>query len=477
MEKNRFYITTALDYTNDVIHIGHAYQKVLADVLARYHRKQGDKTFFLTGTDEYGSTNERAAAAAGKKPKEYVDEIAAEYKRQLDALNISYDRFIRTTDPDHIKTVRKFYLKIRENGDIYKGNYTGRYCVSCESYKTEREVVNGGCELHPTRKLEKVSEENYFFRWSKYETFLKAHLKNNPEFIQPESRRKEMLAFLDQGLKDLTISRQKERVGWGIPVPDDPDQVIYVWFDALINYISGAPHFWPADIHILGKDNVRWHTLLWPAMLKSAGYDLPTTIYAHGFLTLNGKKISKTLGNIIRPGELIKKYKGADPVRYYLLAKFSPAEGGDFSEKGLVETYNADLANGLGNLVSRVAKMAEGENLEKLKQYAATAKAPSLWEEVGWKLEKYDFPGALNLIWFNISALDRWITQKRPWDATGKARLKAMGKIIIAGEGLRGLLEIVEALEFFTPETAEKIKKQFSGGKIVPAPPLFPRLS
>ena len=472
---NRFYVTTAIDYTNDVIHIGHAYQKVVADVLARYHRLLGDKTFFLTGTDEHGSSSEQAAKRAGKKPKEFVDEISAKDKKQIDALNVKYNRFIRTTDPDHIKTVEDFYRRVKKNGDIYKDKYSGLYCVSCESYKTESEIIDGHCAIHPTKELEKVTEENYFFKWKKYEPFLKEHINSNPQFIQPEGRRKEILAFLDQGLEDITISRNKEKVGWGISVPDDPGQVIYVWFDALINYISGAPGFWPADVHILGKDNLRWHALLWPAMLKSAGYELPKTIYAHGFLSLEGKKISKTLENVIRPTELVEKF-GVDPIRYYLI-KFGPQrEDADLSLDKIKETYNADLANGLGNLVSRVAKLVEDQTLDSLKKYAEeTPKGQTLLDEVGSKLENFDFQSGLNLIRTNISTLDRWINDKKPWELSSDERLKKLGKIVIAGEGIKGLLEIAGALEPFLPETAEKIKKQFTG-KIAPAQPLFPRL-
>ena len=481
MPKNRFYVTTAIDYTNDVIHIGHAYQKVAADVLARYHRLIGDETFFLTGTDEHGSSSEQAAKKAGKEPKEFVDEISKKDKEQIDYLNISYDRFIRTTDSDHIKTVEEFYRKVQKNGDIYKGKYSGLYCVNCESYKTESEIIDGHCAVHPTKELEKVTEENYFFKWKKYEPFLKGHIKNNPQFIQPEGRRKEILSFLDQGLEDITISRQKEKVGWGIPIPGDPDQVIYVWFDALINYISGAPDFWPADVHILGKDNLRWHALLWPAMLKSAGYELPKTIYAHGFLSLEGKKISKTLGNVIRPTELVEKF-GVDPIRYYLI-KFGPQrEDADLSVEKIKETYNADLANGLGNLVSRVAKLSEGLNGKELwKQYEEGKQredksGETLLKEIGWQwLDSLNFEAALSHIWLDIKTLDRWIDRERPWESTENIRLKKLGDFLTASESFNGLFQIIEAIEPFLPETAAKIRKQFSG-KIKPASPLFPRL-
>ena len=481
MPKNRFYVTTAIDYTNDVIHIGHAYQKVAADVLARYHRLIGDETFFLTGTDEHGSSSEQAAKRAGKEPKEFVDEISARDKEQIDSLNISYDRFIRTTDSDHVKTVGEFYRRVQKTGDIYKGKYSGLYCVSCESYKTESEIIDGHCAIHPTKELEKVTEENYFFKWKKYESFLKDHIRDNPEFIQPEGRRKEILAFLDQGLEDITISRNKEKVGWGIPVPGDTGQVIYVWFDALINYISGAPDFWPADVHILGKDNLRWHALLWPAMLKSAGYELPKTIYAHGFLSLDGKKISKTLGNVIRPTELVNKFSpngnqklGADVIRYYLL-KFGPQrEDSDLSIGKIKEVYNADLANGLGNLVSRVAKLCENAKFEP--EYDLRTYNPALKKQVSDNLGKYNFEKALAWIWnldikWGLKWLDQNINEDKPWEIKDKKILNLKLHLYVTN-----ILDIAHNLWPFLPATSEKIKEQFLDKKIVSRPPLFPRL-
>lgn len=478
MEKNRFYVTTAIDYTNDVIHIGHAYQKVLADVLARYHRLVGDKTFFLTGTDEHGSTSEQAAKKAGKEPKEFVDEISTKDKEQLDALNVSYSRFIRTTDPDHQKAVQEFYLKVKKNGDIYKSKYTGRYCVSCESFKTEREIINGRCEIHQTRELETVSEENWFFKWEKYQNFLREHIQQNPDFVQPQKRRHEVQSFLELGLEDIPISRRKEKVGWGIPVPDDPDQVIYVWFDALINYISGAPDFWPADVHIIGKDNLRWHALLWPAMLKSAGYELPKTVYAHGFLSLEGKKISKTLGNVIRPTELIEKFSpkgnrklGADVIRHYLI-KFGPQrEDADLSVEKIKETYNADLANGLGNLVSRISKLAEGETFNhKDGTTNREEKVDNVRLKIGLHLSSLQFAEALSFIWGNLSELDRYINDQKIWEKDNKERRKDLEHLIPK------LLHLNYFLEPFLPETSQKIKEQFSG-KVKAAKPLFPRLT
>ncbi len=459
---NKFYITTAIDYTNDVIHLGHAYQKVLADVLARYRRLIGDKTFFLTGTDEHGSKSEQAAKEKGQTPKEFVDEISKKDQEQQDALNISYDRFIRTTDVDHKELVKEFWLKVKKNGDIYKGKYTGLYCVGCEAYKTESEIVDGKCTLHPTKELQKVTEENYFFRWSKYTDFLKEHIEKHPEFIQPKERKNEMLSFLKQGIQDITVSRQKDKVSWGIPVPDDPTQVIYVWFDALINYISGAPDFWPADVHILGKDNARWHVLLWPAMLKSAGYELPKIVYVHSFFSIDGQKISKSLGNVIRPTDFVKNYT-VDGARYYLIKHGPLVEDVDIRLEHVKEVYNADLANNLGNLVARVARLAETSGLA----------FPSLKRRRLLRLKELEelrFSEALAFIWDKITSANKFIDENKPWEQKGEALKKTLAHLIAE------IREIGTLLQPFLPETAEKIEKQFEGSKIKTGKPLFPRL-
>jgi methionyl-tRNA synthetase len=461
---NKFYVTTAIDYTNDVIHIGHAYQKIVADIFARYHRQRGDDTFFLTGTDEHGGTSEQAAKYAGKSPTDYVNDISLKDKKELDTLNISYDRFIRTTDEDHIKLVVEFYKKVKSQGDIYKGEYKGYYCTGCESAKNLTEIVDGKCPLHPTRELEEIKEENYFFAWSKYQDFLTDLITNNPEFIKPESQRKNMLGFLKEGLTDIAISRPITKVGWGIPVPDDPTQVIYVWFDALINYISGAPEYWPATLHILGKDNVRWHALLWPAMLKSAGFELPKTVYGHGFITLNGEKISKSKGNIIRPSDLVNKY-GADPVRYYF-AKFGPwVEDTDISEEKLIEVYNSDLANGLGNLVARTAKLCENNNFSLPENKQEFDKA------VVDYMEALSPQLALDYIWTEkIQKANKYIDENKPWELK-EEKLK---------EVLTHLVQEIRSIAFnvkpFLPIATEIIENQFGTEKIISAEGMFPRI-
>jgi len=460
----KFYVTTAIDYTNDVIHAGHAYQKIIADILARYHRLIGDKTFFLTGTDEHGEKSQQAADKKGIPPQRFVDEISAQDKKQLDALNLSYDRFIRTTDEDHKKTVAEFYLKVKAAGDIYKGEYQGLYCVGCESFKNSSDLIDGKCPLHPNKELEKVKEENYFFRWSKYRDFLLKHITDNPDFVKPESQRKNMLGFLKDGLEDLVITRPRTRVSWGIPVPDDDNFTIYVWFDALLNYISGAPDFWPADVHILGKDNARWHALLWPAMLKSAGYELPKTIYSHGFINIDGQKISKSLGNVIRPIELVDKF-GIDAVRYYFV-RFGPAvEDIDISLEKIKGVYNADLANGLGNLVSRVAKLCEtNKTVLRNKNYELSI-------PVTESLDKFEFDKALEYIWSQITETDKKINLEKPWETNGPQVNNTLQNYV------KSILQIATNLQPFLPKTAQKILDQFGGKSIKSGTPLFPRLN
>ncbi len=459
----KFYVTTAIDYIDDVMHIGHAYQKIVADVLARYHRLLGERVFFLTGVDEHGGKAEEAAKKAKVGFIEWADKICQADKEQFQSLNISYDRFIRTTDKDHKKTVIKFWRRVDEKGDIYLGKYIGIYCRGCEGFITEKDLVEGKCPFHPTETPKKLTEKNYFFRWSKYEKFLRNHIKNNPEFVQPESKRNEMLAFLDRGLEDIPISRPS--VEWGISVPDDSKHTIYVWFDALINYITGAPKgFWPADLHLLGKDNLRWHSLFWPAMLKSAGFKLPKTVYAHDFFTFNGQKISKSLGNIIRPIELVKKF-GTDGVRYYFIKYGPTARDVDLTLDKLKEVYNADLANGLGNLVARVAKLCENSGSD----FKATKS--QIYPQIKESLDKFQFDEALSFIWQEkIATCDKLIDQEKPWQLTGKKLESVLKKLV------KEIRQISFNLQPFLPETAEKIEKQFKGPKIKSEKPLFPRL-
>lgn len=463
---NKFYITTAIDYTNDVIHAGHAYQKILADALARYHRLIGDKTFFLTGTDEHGQKVEKSAKEEGIEPQLFVDKIAAADKAEWDNIYISYDRFIRTTDEDHKKFVQEFYLKVKKTGDIYLSKYEGLYCEACENYLEESELIDGKCPFHPYKEPVKIQEENYFFKLSKYQDFLVKHIEENPKFVVPEAKRKEILSFIKAGLRDFSISRQN--VKWGIPVPDDPKHTIYVWFDALINYLTYGveKNCWPADTHVLGKDNLRFHAVYWPAMLKSAGYELPKTILTHDFINLNGQKISKSLGNIIKPSELVNQF-GIDGVRYFFL-RFGPLTGDiDISKDRIKEVYNSDLANGLGNLVARVAKLCQTSQLE----FNPTAADIRNFQEYNKHLENFQVNNALDFIWEKISQADKYIDSKKPWEQEGEELKQTLTNLV------KEIREITILLKPFMPKTAEIIEQQFKGPEIKSETPLFPRIN
>ncbi len=470
----KFYITTAIDYVNDTIHIGHIFQKLVADVLARYFRQKLGKenVFFLTGTDEYGQKAEKVAQQSKISTKEFVDKISKSDQRQQDSLKISYDRFIRTTDKDHQRVVQEIWKRVEKNGDIYLGEYTGLYCEGCEAYYTDKDLIDCHCPFHPDQQIKKVTEKNYFFRWSKYKNFLIDYLQNNPHFVIPEVRKNELLEFA-KDIKDIPISRANFK--WGIPVPNNPSQVIYVWFDALINYLTGVgflenkslfKKFWPADIHILGKDNARWHALLWPAMLKSAGVkELPKTILINGFLTLNNQKISKSAGNIIRPTDWVKKY-GNDATRYYLLRYTSIIKDSDVSGDKLRQAYNADLANGLGNLAARIAKLCERSSFEFNKYHAV------ITERYKKGLEEFKFDKVIKTIWEEIRSLDRYLDKKAPWKIKEKEELKT-----VLQKAINSLRQIAYDLQPFLPETSDKIQKQFKGPKIKSGKPLFPRLN
>lgn len=467
----KIFITTAIDYTNDVVHVGHAYQKIIADCVARFYRLTIGKenVFSLTGTDEHGGNIEESAQKQGKEPKDFVSAIAEQDKKQWRALHISYDRFIQTTDEDHEKTVVDFWKKSLANDDIYKGTFRGMYCLGCESYKTASEISDGKCLLHPTKELQRVEEENYFFRWSKYQSFLTNFYKENIDFVIPKSRQHEMESFLKQGVEDIVISRSVDKVSWGIPVPDDPTQVIYVWFDALINYYTAGSKagFWDNEtkiIHIIGKDILRWHSLLWPAMLKSAGMRMPNKIYVHGFINLNSQKISKSLGNVIRPSALVEQF-GADAVRYFFL-KYGPVTNDvDISIARINSVYNSELANGLGNTISRVAKLCETSGFSFKK--GDTLK---IVPQIGESIKEFRFYDALSILLTAIDLINDSIDDKEPWNLK-ENELSQFLEIQI-----KRIRQTVLNLAPFMPETSEKILAQFSQEKIKSAKPYFPRI-
>jgi methionyl-tRNA synthetase len=358
MTPGKFYITTPIYYPSSQLHIGHAYTTVYCDTLARWHRFKGEDVFFLTGSDEHGQKIERAAQAAGKTPLAYVDEIVATFRALWQRLNISYNDFIRTSEPRHHQVVQAIFKELYEKGDIYKSIYKGWYCTPCESFCTESKLLDGNCP-DCGRPVEEVEEESYFFRMSKYAPALLAHIEAHPEFIQPGTRRNEMVSFIRQGLDDLCVSRTTHR--WGIPVPIDAGHVIYVWIDALSNYLTAIGYnsdetnfqrWWPADVHVVGKDILRFHSIIWPCILMGLGIDLPKQVYGHGWVVLDSGKMSKSKGNVVDPNQLIDEF-GTDAIRYFLLREVAYGQDAKYSKRGLVERINADLANDLGNALHR----------------------------------------------------------------------------------------------------------------------------
>ena len=470
---NKFYLTTTLPYVNAAPHIGFALEIIQADVIARYHRLLGNAVFFNFGTDEHGKKIYDKAIEVKKDPKAYCDEYATKFDDLKQALNLSYNSFIRTTDPKHIIAAQEFWNRCKANGDIYKKNYKTKYCVGCELEKTDSELVDGHCPLHPNRDLEIIEEENYFFKFSNYQDKLLKLYNDNPQFVIPAYRQKEIVEFVGKGLQDFSISRLKSKMPWGIPVPDDEDHVMYVWFDALINYISAID--WPQDIktfeswwpvvQFAGKDNLRQQSAIWQAMLFSAGLAPSKQIFIHGFISVDGQKISKSLGNTIDPYALIKKY-GTDALRYYLLREIPAYDDGDFSERRFKELYNADLANGLGNLIARVAKLAENNNYQLSTnnyQFVYTG-------EYKKAIEEYRLHDAIACIWETIKKTDQYINDKKPWTLAGDELQKILEPAI---ENIR---TVATQLQPFLPKTAEKILKQFAGPTIKSQPPLFPRI-
>ncbi|HUC95298.1 MAG TPA: methionine--tRNA ligase [Candidatus Saccharimonadales bacterium] len=468
---NKYYITTTLPYVNAEPHIGFALEIIQADAIARYHKLLGEEVVFNFGTDEHGQKIYQKALDAQKDPQEYCDEYAAKFDALKKALNLSYTNFIRTTDPKHIEAAREFWKLCDKNGDIYKKQYKTKYCVGCELEKTDSELVDGKCPLHPNAELEIIEEENYFFKFSKYQKPLLDFYEKSPDFVIPAGKFNEIKSFVKEGLQDFSISRLKSKMPWGIPVPNDPNQVMYVWFDALINYIStlGWPKdkkrfedFWPG-IQVAGKDNLRQQTAIWQAMLASADLPFSKQVFIHGFITVDGKKISKSLGNTINPIEVTEKY-GTDALRYYLLAKINPYDDSDFTFKQFEETYNGELANGIGNLVARTAKLCENSDFE----FVPTKIAKD--EKIENTLKVYEFDVALKTIWEEISQTDQFINEEEPWTLKGDELKKVLIHLV---DHLRS---IAFNLKPFLPETAEKIEKQFKGPEIKAESPLFPRL-
>ncbi len=478
-EKRPFYLTTTLPYVNDKPHLGFALEMVHADIIARYHSLVGDEVFFNTGTDEHGLKIYRKAVEGGVSPQEYVDEYAAKFRALTKKLDL-YEglHFIRTTDPHHKAAAQEFWKHCFAEGDIYKKDYTINYCVGCELEKTASELVDGKCPLHPNLEVEHIHEENYFFRWSKYQGALMDFYAAHPDFVLPDFRFNEIKKFVESGLEDFSISRLKEKMPWGIEVPGDPAHVMYVWFDALINYIStlGWPEdtanlkkFWgtkdsPNGIQFAGKDQIRQQAAMWQAMLMSA--DLPNSkqILIHGFITSGGQKMSKSLGNVIDPVVIIDEY-GVDALRYFLARHIHPFEDSDFTIAKFKEAYNADLANGLGNLVSRIMKLAE-DNLEQGSRPGPAGFPPEYTDA----LDKFETNKTADFIWNRIQKLDQKITDTEPFKVV-KTDSAAGKKIIL--DLTQELYLISRMLNPFMPETNKKIKEAIITNK--KPENLFPR--
>ncbi len=455
--------------------MGHAYSVMICDILARYNKLTNKETYFLTGLDENTGKVVKVAVEKGIDVQKFLDDISVNFIDLYKQLNIEYSDFIRTTDKNkHWPGAIKTWNDLMASGDLYKGTYTGLYCVGCEAFYTEKDLIDGKCPIHLTVP-EKIEEQNYFFKLSKYTEKIKEKIKSDELRIIPESRKNEILALLDRGLEDVSFSRPIKAVPHGIPVPGDPEQVIYVWCDALVNYISGLGYggaddalfkkFWPASVHIIGKDILRFHAAIWPAMLMSVKLDLPENILVHGLITSGGHKMSKSLGNIIDPQELITEY-GVDAVRYYLARKISPFDDGDLTKESFKEVYNADLANGLGNLVSRVMKMAE-TNLDAPVEIPAN----TIPEEYHSLFKGFEINKAADLVWKEIGAMDLLIQEKQPFKLVKTD--KEAGQKIISDLVVR-LYNVARMLHAILPETSDKIRNAIKSNK-PPEKPLFLR--
>ena len=483
---SKYYVTTPIFYPNARPHVGTAFMVIGTDVLARFHRLLGDEVYFLTGTDEHGEKNQKAADQQGVEPQALVDGMVEKFKAPWEKLSISYDGFIRTSEPRHQKVVQELFQRAYDRGDIYKGTYEGLYCTPCESYWAESEAKGGECPQcgRPVRKL---SESAYFFALSKYQDRLEGLLRERPDFIQPDFRRNEMVAnFLKPGLRDVCISRSS--ITWGVPVPVNNSHVVWVWFDALPNYLSGIGYladdaefrkWWPADVHIVGKDIVRFHTLLWPAMLMAAGLEIPERVYAHGFVVVEGTKMSKSLGNVVLPEEIAERY-GADALRYYLMREIPFWSDGSYSEDKLVGRFNHDLGNDLGNLVLRTLSMIEryfegkippGQDFHQPPaelapmDKALRAASVEVYENLDGFIDALEFNRALESIWGLVRLANRYVEENRPWvlakDPQQRQRLSAV---------LYNLAEACRVLSVylspFMPTTCDAMRRQFGLGPI-----------
>jgi len=474
----KYFITNAIPYVNAKPHVGHALEFVQSDTIRRFRKLLGDEALLLCGGDENAMKNVQAAEKEGTPVQEFVDNNTKLFEQLAKNLHVQFDIFQKGSSKQHHQSSQKLWELCNNSGDIYKKSYSGLYCVGCELFYEHEELnENGECLEHPGKKLEEVTEENYFFKLSKYQKQIEDIIQNDIIKITPVSRKNEVLAFIKSGLQDISVSRSNERAkNWGVPVPGDTTQRMYVWFDALNIYQSGIGFgtneeeynkWWPADLHVIGKGIIRFHAVYWPAFLLSAGLKLPKSIFVHGYFTVDGQKMSKTLGNVIDPNEMIEKY-GVDALRYYLLSQIPSTGDGDFSESRLKEVYNSDLANGLGNLCARVAKLCEKVDYKisnEQKDLEHTA------EDYHDALKENDFQRAIGIINHYFRQCDIKINQDEPWKIENQEKLNEVLTYYV-----NEIIKTTKLLKPFLPETAEKILKQFTAEKIVSAKPLFPRL-
>lgn len=485
----KFYITTPLYYVNSKPHLGHAYTTIAADVLARYLKSKEREVFFQTGTDEHGSNIEKIAKMHSIDPKKWADDVMMDFKNLWKVLRIDYDYFIRTTDTNHEKQVQLIFEKLIKKGDIYKGEYEGLYCSSCENFFDESELVDGKCPIHKTEP-ERVKEESYFFRLSAYEKRLLKLYADNKDFLSPEYRASEIIKFVESGLKDISVSRTK--VKWGIPVLSDPSHTIYVWFDALLNYITGPgfdvenqnkdfENIWPCDVHLVGKEIFRFHAVIWPAMLMALDLPLPKKVYAHGWWTVEGEKMSKSRGNIVNPEDLVKEY-GVDAFRYFIFREVPFGQDGDFSQKAFRQRYNSELANDLGNLFSRVLNMVnkylENKMPEKPENSKFFEEFSSIQNDLDKDMMNLQFSLALDKIWKAISSLNKKIDEEKPW-LMAKSEPEKLKNFL--NEMIWCLRLIASWIYPFMPDTSAKMHMYLAVGKTengdsnFKIEPLFPR--
>jgi len=497
-----FYVTTPIYYVNSTPHIGHAYTTIAADILARHRRQRGEETFFLTGTDEHGSNIPRVAEEAGLDLQEFVDRNAAAFREMTVRVNASNDFFVRTTDDRHKALVQEFLQRIFDRGDIFESVYAGLYCTRCESFYTEAELVDGLCPQHGI-PVEFVEEKNYFFRLSAYREPLLRLYEERPDIVLPSFRYNEARSFIERGLDDISVSRASQR--WGVPVPWDPTQIVYVWVDALINYWSALafarpgedlrPRFWPEVRHLLAKDILKFHCVIWPALLLAAGVEVPKQLFVHGYLLLDERKMSKSVGNVIDPIDLVEVY-GVDPLRFYLVRVATFGQDGSISIDGLHERYERELGNDLGNLLSRttamIARYREGSLRPTEVSGELAAELDRIREGVAARLDDFDLTGGLEVVWELVRTLNRHVEQVAPWElAKEDARADELDRALY--ELADGLRAVAVALAGFVPDTAERILsalaqpidlewdgivagRALAADGIGPAPPLFPRV-